>query len=346
MMRRQMKGVLLAAIVCTTALISSMAPPSRRVPFTSTDPSGSRDPGPVGTAGRGSAPPAATDQDSQSVFRSQSDLVVLHVNVFDGRSDAVPDLPQSSFHVLEDDKRQDVALFSSADVPVAVGLILDSSGSMIGRQHMVLAGGNAFARSTHPEDELFTVHFNEHVQFGLPPTVPFTSRQPLLHAALATYRPGGKTAIHDAVIAGLEHLERASHQKRVLVVLSDGEDNASRYSEEDMMERARSSDAIIYTVSNANRRIGMAGDPGLLRKLADVTGGVAYFPTSDEKVVESFDEIAGNIRRGYTIGYAPTNPARDGRFRRVKVMVLVPGRTHLSVRTRDGYRAPDHTGSR
>lgn len=301
---RQVQGLLLAGVICLTG------------------------------------PLAATGQNPQTVFTSQSDLVVLHVNVFDGRSDAVPNLPQSAFHILEDNTRQNITFFSSTDVPVAVGLILDNSGSMIARHHMVLAGGAAFARSTHPEDELFTIHFNEYVQFGLPSTVPFTSRESLLHAALARYRPAGKTALHDAVIAGLAHLERASHQKRVLVVLSDGEDNASRYSEDDMIGRARESDAIIYTVSNANRRIGTAGDPGVLRKLADVTGGVAYFPQSDERVVNSFDEIAGNIRRGYTIGYVPGNPARDGGFRRVKVMVLVPGRTHLSVRTRDGYRAP------
>lgn len=294
----------------------------------------------------GAAPLVATGPDPQTTFTSRSDLVVLHVNVFDGRSDAVPDLPRTVFHVIEDNTRQDITFFSSADVPVAVGLVLDNSGSMIARHHMVLAGGAAFARSTHPEDELFTIHFNEHVQFGLPASIPFTSRQLLLQAALAKYRPGGKTALHDAVIAGLDHLERATHQKRVLVVLSDGDDNASRASEKAMIERARDSDVIIYTVSNANQRIGMAGDAGLLRDLADVSGGVAYFPGSDEKVVESLDEIAGNIRRGYTIGYVPSNAARDGGFRRVKVMVLVPGRTRLSVRTRDGYRAPDHAASR
>src|SRR5687768_15735591 len=107
---RQVQGLLLAGIICSTALLF-----------------GNR-------------------QDPQTVFRSQSDLVVLHVNVFDGRSDAVPDLPQSTFHVLENDRRQDITFFSGADVPVAVGLILDSSGSMIARHHMVLAGGAAFAR--------------------------------------------------------------------------------------------------------------------------------------------------------------------------------------------------------
>jgi Ca-activated chloride channel homolog len=280
-----------------------------------------------------------------TVFRAESNLVVLHVNVFDRRSDAVPDLPQESFKVFEDNKPQEITFFSGADVPVAVGLILDASGSMIAREHMVITGGTAFARSSHPKDELFTIHFNENVKYGLPATVSFTSSGALLHSALATYRPAGKTALYDAVIAGLEHLELATHQKHVLVVLSDGEDNASRSSKNDMMERAFDSDAIVYTVSNANRRVGMPGDPGVLRKLADVTGGVAYFPDSDEKVIKSFDELAGNIRRGYSIGYVPTNTARDGRWRNVKVMVRAPGRK-LSARCRDGYTAPGLASTR
>ena len=309
---RLMRGVLLVAIACTMTPLDA----------TQQNPAGDR-----------------------QIFKAQADLVVLYVNVFNERSDAVPNLPQSGFRVFEDDKPQEIVFFSSADVPVAVGLILDNSGSMIGRGRLVLTGSTAFARSSHPEDELFTIHFNEKVQYGLAPATPFTNHPPLLLAAISRYRASGRTALHDAVISGLRHLERASHQKRVLVVLSDGEDNASHYSEDDMIEHARRSDAIVYTVSNADRRVGMAGNAGLLRKLADVTGGVAYFPHSDEAVVESFDEIAGNIRRGYTIGYEPPNVTRDGGFRRVKVMVLVPGRTHLSVRTRDGYRTPDHRSS-
>jgi Ca-activated chloride channel family protein len=285
-------------------------------------------------------------QEPLPVFRAESNLVVLHVNVFDRRSDAVPNLPQAAFKVFEDDKPQEITFFSGEDVPVAVGLILDASGSMIAREHMILAGGTAFARSSHPEDELFTVHFNETVKYGLPATVPFTTSRSLLHAALAAYRPGGRTALYDAVIAGLEHLERATHQKHVLVVLSDGEDNASRYSEEEMIGRARESDAIVYTVSNANRRVGMPGNPGVLRKLADVTGGVAYFPGSDEEVIESFDELAGNIRRGYSIGYVPSSAQQDETYRRVRVTVSAPGRNNLSVRTRDGYRSSDYSRTR
>ena len=284
-------------------------------------------------------------QDTQHVFRSESDLVVLHVNVFNGRSDAVPELPQSAFRIFEDDQPQDITFFSGADVPVAVGLILDNSSSMIARQGMLIAGGAAFARSSHENDELFTVHFNEHIQFGLPGGVLFTDRGALIQAALSRYRPGGRTALYDAVIAGLNRLESASNQKRVLVVLSDGEDNASLQSEDTMLERARASNTMIYTVSNAKRYGDLGGDAGLLRSLARVTGGMAYFPDTDQEVVESLDRIAGNIRRGYLIGYVPANSVHDGTYRRVKVLVRAPGKRDLRVQSRDGYRAHRHADS-
>ena len=290
---------------------------------------------------------AAPRQDSSSaVFRSHLDMVVLHVNVFDGHSDAVPNLPREAFLVIEDDTAQEITFFSGTDVPVAVGLAIDNSGSMIARRAMVLAGGQAFAASSHPEDELFTVIFNEHVRFGLPPVMLFTTSQTHLQAALTRYAPGGKTALYDAVIAGLDRLDQANLQKHVLVVLSDGEDNASTHSEKDMLERARRSDAIVYAVSNANVQTGFGGDSGVLKKLAETTGGLAYFPKSEDGVVKAFNEIAGNIRRGYSLGYVPTNSARDGGFRKVKVMLRVRGNNHLGVRSRHGYTAPGADGTR
>ena len=276
------------------------------------------------------------------LFKAESDLVVLHVNVFDGRSDAVATLPQEAFSVTEDNKTQTITFFSSEDVPVAVGLVLDNSSSMLTRRHMVLAGTRAFGSSSHPDDELFTIIFNEKVRHGLSERVPFTQNHQMLQASVHRFEPGGMTAIHDAVIAGLEHLEEASHQKRVLVVLSDGEDNASQHSDDDMIERASRSDALIYTVSTADL-ITNVGRPGLLKKLAKVSGGVYYSPDTEAEVVEAFEEIAGNIRRGYSLGYVPTKATHDGRFRRVKVQVRAPGLKNLKVSARDGYLAPRHT---
>lgn len=279
------------------------------------------------------------------LFTSESELVVLHVNVFDGRSDAVPNLPQRAFRITEDGAPQTITFFSNVDVPVAVGLVIDNSSSMITRHAMVLAGTKAFAESSHPEDEVFTIVFNENIRFGLPDGVGFTKSRAQIRASLARFPAGGKTALHDAVVAGLEQLQEASHQKRVLIVLSDGDDNASRHSKDDMLARAARSDALIYTVSTAHLG-GSVGNPGLLEDLAERSGGVRYEPKSDEAVVEAFHEIAGNIRRGYRLGYAPTNTTHDGRYRRLRVTVQAPGYDDLTVSARDGYLAPRHPDAR
>ncbi|HET9194575.1 MAG TPA: VWA domain-containing protein [Vicinamibacterales bacterium] len=287
---------------------------------------------------------AQDTQQDPPVFKAESDLVVLHVNVFDGKSDAVPNLPETAFQIVEDNAPQKITFFSNEDVPVTAGLIVDNSGSMITRRAMVMTGTKVFAESSHPEDELFTIVFNEHVRHGLPASLPFTRNRVQIQTAVSRFPPGGKTALHDAVIDGLEHLQEASHQKRVLVVLSDGEDNASVHSDDVMVERAVRSDALIYTVSTA--RLGAdVGRPGLLRRLARTSGGVAYAPKDERAVIDAFQEIAGNIRRGYSIGYVPTNTSRDGRFRRVKVSVRAPGQKNLTVIARDGYLAPNHAAT-
>lgn len=283
---------------------------------------------PQDTAPEGGQPP---------VFKAEANLVVLDVNVFDGHSDAVPQLPQSAFTVVEDGRPQTITFFTSTDVPVAVGLVVDNSTSMLTRHGMVLAGSRAFAESSHPDDEAFSVVFNEHVRFGNPGNAPFTTSPAQLQAGLHRYPAGGLTALYDAVIEALDHLQDASLQKRVLIVLSDGEDNASSHSEADMLHRARRSDAMIYTISTADLS-SHVGNASTLKKLAAQNGGVAYFPDTEKRVVEAFSEVAQNIRRGYRIGYTPTNPAADGEYHRVKVMVRMPGRK-LSVRARDGYTA-------
>lgn len=290
------------------------------------------------------APPAGAQDPASPVFKSRSDLVQLHVNVFDGDSDAVPELTKENFLVFEDGRNQEIAFFSSEDVPVAAGLVIDNSSSMISKGRLVVAGAMAFADSSHPEDELFLVNFNERVRLALPEEAAFTSSRPLLRSRLASRRAGGKTALHDAVIAALDHVEQASHQKHVVIVLSDGDDNASRQTRDEMYERARRSDAIIYTIATNDPRFGGDGNPRVLKRLAEIGGGLAYFPRTEEEVVAAFTEVAENIRRGYSIGYVPTNTARDGTFRKVKVMVRSEGR-HLSARCRDGYTAPGPTSS-
>jgi Ca-activated chloride channel family protein len=280
-------------------------------------------------------------QDEQ-VFKAAAELVVLHVNVFDGRSDAVPDLPQSAFTVFEDDRPQEISFFSAGDVPVTVGLVIDNSTSMLTEQDVVLAGTKAFASSSHPEDEMFTIVFNEHVRRGLPDTVQFTTNRLQVEGSLARYPAGGKTALYDAVIEALNHLDRGMYQKHVLVVLSDGGDNASRHSEKEMLDRVAMSSAIVYTVVDPDAFAAGEGDKGVLRRLAKLSGGVAYFPNSRREVIEDFEEIAGNIRRGYSIGYAPPSEHHvRNQTHKVKVLVRAAGRKDLSVRVRNEYMESD-----
>ena len=277
-------------------------------------------------------------QIEDQVFRAGAELVVLHVNVFNHRSDAVPDLPQSAFTVFEDDRPQEISFFSAGDVPVTVGLVIDNSTSMLTERDLVTAGTSAFAQSSHPEDEMFAIVFNEHVRRGLPDTVPFTTNRLQLKASLQRYPAGGKTALYDAVIEGLNHLDRGSYQKHVLVVLSDGGDNASRHTEQEMLDSVAMSSAIVYTVVDPDVFSPGEGDRNALKRLAKLSGGVAYFPKNSRDVVRDFEEIAANIRRGYSIGYVP--PAAQhvhNQTHRVKVLVRAAGHKDLSVRVRREY---------
>ena len=291
-----------------------------------------------------------TPQQDEQVFKAGAELVVLHVNVFNGRSDAVPDLPQSAFAVYEDDKPQEISFFNAADVPVTVGLVIDNSTSMLTERPVVLTGTTAFAESSHPEDQMFSVIFNESVRGGLPAAIDFTTNRLQLRASLQRYPAGGKTAFYDAVIEGLDHLEKGMYQKHVLVVMSDGGDNASTHTEKEMLDRVASSSAIVYTIVDPDVFTPGEAKPDVLRRLAKLSGGVAYFPKNEKKLVNDFTEMAGNIRRGYSIGYVPAVAGAQGHHHgephRVKVTVHVPGRKDLSVRVRNSYADPDSSDTR
>ena len=286
--------------------------------------------------------------EEQQVFKAGAELVVLHVNVFDGRSDAVPNLPRNAFTIYEDGNPQDIAFFEAGDVPVTVGLVIDNSTSMLTERDLVVAGTRAFADSSHPEDQMFAIVFNERVRLGLPKSIEFTTNRLQLIASLARFTPGGKTALYDAVIAGLEQLDKGAYQKHVLLVLSDGGDNASEHTEKEMLQRVEASSALIYTIVDPDVFTPGEGDRGVLRRLAKLSGGLAYFPKSERAVVENFMEMADNIRRGYSIGYAPGSNAshEHDRPHRLKVTVRMPGRSDLSVRVRNGYAESDSPGTR
>lgn len=295
----------------------------------------------VGVAAAGAArrDPRPLPAQQQPTFRTESQLVVLHVRVKDRRGAYVTGLPQSAFTVFDEGVPQRIALFSREDSPVTVGLLIDSSGSMYTGRERVVAAAAAFAAASNPGDELFALLFNERVRTVLPPSMPFTSDPALLSSALGDAGLAyGRTALYDAIAQGLAHVSRGSHPRRVLIVVADGGDNASRTTFDDVLRQAQASNAAIYTVGIIDP-LERGASRGRLRQLAQATGGEAFFPGSVGDVAEVLHHIARDIRHTYTIGYVPPADRPAGTYRRLRVAVTVPDGRQLEVRTRSGYLA-------
>lgn len=268
------------------------------------------------------------------------DLVVFNVTITDDRGRYVSGLKASDFQIHEDDQFQTITLFDPDDVPATVGLIIDNSGSMRSKHAEVASAALEFADASNSEDEMFIVNFNEKSYMGLPASVPFTNNLNLIRSALFRTPPAGLTALYDAVAVGIEHVKTGKHDRKALVVLSDGGDNASLHPLDDVLRAAQQSSATIYTIgiydeTDADR------NPRVLRRIAELTGGRAYFPDTLRDLDQVWRDIAGGIRSQYTIGYHSTNVTRDGTFRKVKVTATRNGRQDLRVTTREGYVAPD-----
>ena len=280
-----------------------------------------------------------TGQD-RPVFSAKSDLVVLHVTVKDKKGKYVTDLPEDAFAVTEDGRRQTIRFFAAEDSPVTVGLLIDSSSSMLPNRDRVIAAATAFAESSHPDDELFALAFNETVQPALPPDGPFTSSAVALRRAVTrVIHPRGRTALFDAIAAGLEYVGHGRHERKALVVVSDGGDNASRLTFEDVLTKAEASNVFIYTMAVVDP-LERDANPKLLKKIARATGGEAFAPANNAKITAVLQRIARDIRHAYTIGYVSSNETRDGSFRKIRVTVQTRDRHALVVKTREGYLAP------
>jgi VWFA-related protein len=270
--------------------------------------------------------PVQLANEQAPVFSSGAELVVVHVTVTERRGAYVRGLSRDAFRIVEDGTPQSIDLFTGEDSPVTVGLLVDSSGSMRQGRERVIAAATAFAEGSH-NDEIFGLSFNERVRAALPASAPFTNDPRVFGAALtAAMGAQGRTAMYDAIRSGLTYVAKGSHPRRVLVLVGDRGDNAS------------TANAAIYTVGVIDP-LEREAEPGLLRRLAQATGGASYFPRYVNEVEDVLREIARDIRHSYTLGYVSSNGARDGGFRRIRVTVSDPIRRSLVVRARDGYRA-------
>jgi VWFA-related protein len=265
-------------------------------------------------------------------------LVVLHATVTDRHGGAVSNLSAHDFAVYEDGVPQSIRLFKSEDIPVTVGLVVDHSTTMQPKLSEVTAAAMSFVRSSNSQDEMFVVNFNEKVMLGLPGTVRFTNSATELERAIVRVPTQGQTALYDAIAKGLEELQAGTRDKKAMIVVSDGGDNASVRTEAQVMKLAEQSSAVVYTVGLFDEN-DPDRNPGVLNRLARVTGGEAFLPDQPSEVVGICERIARDIRSQYTIGYVPIKPARDGAYRAIRVHAGLKDHEGLHVRTRTGYIA-------
>jgi Ca-activated chloride channel homolog len=281
-----------------------------------------------------------TNQAGPYAIRTNVDLVVLRASVRDHKGAPVSGLAQEDFRVYEDRVPQQIQSFSHEDVPVTVGLVIDNSGSMRPKHSDVIAAALAFARSSNLEDQIFVVNFNEHVSMGLPADTPFANNAAQLGKALSRNAITGMTALYDAIAVSLEHLQRGKWDKKVLIVVSDGGDNASKRNLAQIISIVNQSNALIYTmgvfdVSDEDQ------NPHVLKQLSRASGGEAFFPKTLQDMLPICERIAHDIRSQYTITFIPTNNKQDGGYRSIDVKAReTSGGRRLSVSTRAGYSAP------
>ena len=269
-------------------------------------------------------------------------LVVLNATVRSRKGHFVSDLREQDFEVYEDGVRQSIRLFRHEDIPVTVGLVIDHSGSMRTKLPEVIAAARTFVQTSNPEDRLFVVNFNEKVSLGLSGGMSFTNSSEELEHAISRSPTVGMTALYDAVDKALERLQAGSLDKRALIVISDGGDNASKRSLDQLLKMAEESSALIYAIGIFDE-----GDtdahPRVLNRLARVTGGEAFFPAHLTEIVAVCERIARDIRHQYTIGYVSSNAVKPGAYRSIRVVAHSAADGKLAVRARSGYIAGGET---
>ena len=294
------------------------------------------------------ATPTPPEENPDEPVKVKTDLVTLTLTVTDLYGRYVSGLNKDAFQVSDNNQQQDITFFSDSDAPVSVGILFDVSGSMSGEKiQRARTALERFINSSHPNDEYFLIAFNSRAQLLMDRT---RDGEAVLQK-LTLVSPRQNTALYDACYLGIERVTRGSHQKKALLIISDGQDNSSRYNFGEVRRLMKESDVVTYAVgiidrNDASSALGMQGQ-AFLDELTSVTGGKSFYPATDIEMDEIFERIALELRHQYSIGYTPSDFQPDGKWRKVKVKVKPPrGLPRLTVRSRDGYYATPATNYR
>ena len=278
---------------------------------------------------------------AQTTIRADVNLVQLSVLVTDSKGRNVTGLDRGAFRLFIDHQEHPFTLFSGEDAPVTAGIVIDNSASMFPKREEVVAAAMAFARASNPRDEMFVVHFNQQARLGLPAGVPFTGDTKQLEAAISRISVGGATAMYDAILLAVAQFKQAIHGRKVLLLITDGGDNSSKASFEEVIDAVSKAGIVLYTIGifDPNDR---DRNPKVLARLAEVTGGESFLPAALADTTAICKEIAADIRRQYTLGFTG---AEDGAYHQIEVIASDPKRGKLQVHTRPGYFAIAPNGS-
>jgi Ca-activated chloride channel family protein len=309
----------------------NVTPPPAATPGTGA-PAGAQPPAVTGVAANTARPGA--------LIRMNVDMVLVPITVTDPMNRLVTGLEKEDFQVYENNGEQKIANFASEDAPVSIGIIFDLSGSMTSKLIRARDSILQFVKTANPEDEFFVIGFNDRPEL----IEDFTSSTEDIEARLATVRSGHRTALLDAIYYGVQKMREAKHERKALLVVSDGGDNRSRYTEGEVRSQVRESDVEIYSIgifdpyaASPEERTG----PGLLNDLSEETGGRLYRVDDIADMGDIAEKISTELRNQYVIAYVPKDKSRDGKWRKVKVKLNPPsGLPPLTVHARTGYYAP------
>jgi Ca-activated chloride channel family protein len=273
------------------------------------------------------------------------ELALVNVTVTDPYNRLVTGLEPDNFRIFEDNIEQEVVNFSSEDVPISIGVILDLSGSMANKLGKAKQAALQFFNTANPQDEFFLVGFNEHAEV----LSPFTSNVEDLQGRMLSASAKGRTALLDAIYLGLSQMRSAQNGKRALLIISDGGDNNSRYNERDIKRLVREADTQLYSIGifdpfeYRSRTPEELKGPSLLSEMTELTGGRAFTAENLNDLPDIAAKIGTELRNQYILGYHPSHRAHDARWRKIKIKLRTPkGLPPLTAYAKTGYYAPGH----